>query len=118
MAHVSVAQPALPGVVKGAGPVWSHPKAICKPLASYLLRGCSRVAMVFSSYSLGILLVFSSCSAPVISPEPRDQPGSSTKPARGFDSVGLAVIQTESHSPKKGLSMNLNVGQCVSPARS
>src|ERR1035437_8203174 len=60
---------------------------------------CLRILFVFSSYSHGVLMVFSSYSARVIHSQSREHPDGSSEPMRGFDSGGLAAIQTRWDSP-------------------
>src|ERR1035441_4356986 len=64
-------------------PTQSHLRAACKPFARGRLGCCLRILFVFSWCSHGILFVFCSCNPPT-----------AQGAMRGFDSGGLAAIQT------------------------
>ena len=75
---------------------YGHPQATCKPCAWEVLACCYGVVLVFSSYSLGVLLVFSSCFAPEVPDRHWGHPDSPIQPVLAFDSVRFNLIQTES----------------------
>jgi hypothetical protein len=76
----------------------NYPQAIYQPVASRLLGGDSGVVFVFSSYSLGVLLVFSWCFARILRWELPQRHGVSIERVPEFDITGRAAIQTESRS--------------------
>jgi hypothetical protein len=89
-------------------------KASSKPGESALQARSLRDAFVFPSCSLRILFVFCWCSSlvhPERFPWPHNGP---SEPVPGFDSTGLAVIQTKSHSPSNG---SVTVGEDLGGVR-